>query len=114
MLSQSLTALRNIPSSAFFAEGLEETRNIAEVRVLALQGNETEVLAALQRAIDEGWRYLWWMAETNPTLSSISDSPEFRTMMEEVRADMAEQLERAREMERNGELQPMPDLLANR
>ena len=31
-------------------------------------------------------------------------------MVEEVRADMAAQLERVREMERNGELEPIPEL----
>jgi hypothetical protein len=33
-------------------------------------------------------------------------------MVEEVRADMAEQLERVREMERNGELEPIPEFSA--
>jgi len=31
-------------------------------------------------------------------------------MVAEIEADMAEQLERVREMERNGELEPIPEI----
>ncbi len=33
-------------------------------------------------------------------------------MMAEIRADMAEQLARVREMQRSGELEPIPELAA--
>jgi hypothetical protein len=37
---------------------------------------------------------------------------EFQAMVAEIEADMAAQLERVREMERNGELEPIPEVSA--
>jgi hypothetical protein len=48
----------------------------------------------------------------NPNLESIRDTPEFQAMVAEIEADMATQLERVREMERNGELEPIPEVSA--
>ncbi len=42
----------------------------------------------------------------------MRDEPEFQTMTEEIEADMATQLARVREMERNGELEPIPEVSA--
>ena len=42
----------------------------------------------------------------------MCDKPEFQTVTEEIEADMAEQLARVREMERNGELEPIPEVSA--
>ena len=42
----------------------------------------------------------------------MRDEPEFMTMTEEIEADMAAQLARVREMERNGELEPIPEVSA--
>ncbi len=39
-------------------------------------------------------------------------SPELEAIIAEIEADMAEQLERVREMERNGELEPIPEISA--
>jgi hypothetical protein len=36
----------------------------------------------------------------------------YQAMVAEIEADMAEQLERVREMERNGELEPIPEVSA--
>jgi hypothetical protein len=44
----------------------------------------------------------------NPNLDSIRDTPEFAAIVAEIEADMAAQLARVREMERNGELEPIP------
>jgi len=43
---------------------------------------------------------------------SIRDTPEFAAIVAEIEADMAEQLARVREMERNGELEPIPEVSA--
>ncbi len=43
-------------------------------------------------------------------LESLHDEPEYQAMVAEIEADMAEQLARVREMERNGELEPIPEL----
>jgi hypothetical protein len=48
----------------------------------------------------------------NSNLESIHDTPEFAAIVAEIEADMAAQLARVREMESNGELEPIPEVLA--
>ena len=55
------------------------------------------------------WR---WQVLYNPNLDSIRDTPEFAAIVAEIEADMADQLARVREMERNGELEPIPKTVA--
>jgi hypothetical protein len=86
---------------------------IADVQIYALQGDKQKALAALRQAIDEGWRAMWWYyLKHDPNLESLHDEPEFQAMVAEIEADMAAQLERVREMERNGELEPIPEVAA--
>ncbi len=69
-------------------------------------------MTTLRQAIDEGWRQFWWYySEHDPNLDSIRNEPEFQIMMEEIRANMAEQLARVHEWETNGELAPIPKSL---
>jgi hypothetical protein len=58
-------------------------------------------------------RIFWWyFLKHDPNLESLHDEPEFQAMVAEIEADMAAQLERVREMERNGELEPIPEVSA--
>ncbi len=83
------------------------------MQIYALQGEKQKALAALRQAIDEGWRSFWWYYfKYDPNLESLHDEPEFQAMVAEIEADMAAQLERVREMERNGELEPIPEVSA--
>ncbi len=50
--------------------------------------------------------------ERSSNLESLHDEPEFQAMVAEIEADMAAQLARVREMERNGELEPIPKTVA--
>jgi len=50
--------------------------------------------------------------ERSSNLESLHDEPEFQAMVAEIEADMAEQLARVREMERNGEFEPIPEISA--
>ena len=78
-----------------------------------MQGEKQKALAALRHAIDEGWRYEWWYElQHKPDLESLHDEPEYQAMVAEIEADMAAQLARVREMERNGELEPIPEVSA--
>jgi tetratricopeptide (TPR) repeat protein len=87
---------------------------VAYVKIYALQGEKQKALAALRQAIDEGWRAYWWYyLKYDPTLESLHDEPEFQAIIAEIEADMAAQLARVREMERNGELEPIPELAAD-
>ena len=50
----------------------------------------------------------WYFLKFDPTLESLHDEPEYQAIVAEIEADMAAQLARVREMERNGELEPIP------
>jgi tetratricopeptide (TPR) repeat protein len=86
---------------------------IEDVKIHALKGDKQKALSALRHAIDEGWRTLWWYSlKQDPNLESLHDEPEFQAMVSEIEADMAAQLARVREMERNSELEPIPEASA--
>jgi tetratricopeptide (TPR) repeat protein len=107
LLNRSFQYIKAIPRLGF------EGRGISDVQIYALQGNKQKALSVLRQAIDEGWRTLWWyFLKHDPNLESLHDEPEFQAMVAEIEADMAAQLERVREMERNGELEPIPEVSA--
>jgi TolB-like protein/Tfp pilus assembly protein PilF len=86
---------------------------IADVQIHALRGERQKALAALRRAIDEGWRGRWWyFLKHDPNLESLHDEPEFQAMVAEFDAYLAAQLARVRDMELNGELEPIPEVSA--
>jgi tetratricopeptide (TPR) repeat protein len=107
LLDRSFQRIQTIPRLGFDGYG------IADVQIYALQGEKQKALSALRQAIDEGWRGGWrYLLMHDPALESIRDTPAFQAMVEEIEADMAEQLARVREMERSGELEPIPELAA--
>ena len=78
---------------------------VTDVQVYAQRSQKEQALAALRQAVDEGWRYNWWYHfEHDASLEPIGDDSEFQAMLAEVKADMAEQLARVREMEASGEI----------
>jgi len=108
LLKSSLRHIQRIPRIGGFGYG------IADVQIYALQGDKQKALAALRHAIDEGWRLSWWYdLKQDPTLESLHNEPEYQAMVAEIEADMAAQLVRVREMERRGELAPIPPIGAS-
>jgi tetratricopeptide (TPR) repeat protein len=104
LLDRSLTFIQTIPRLGFSGGHW-----ISDVRIYALQKKTEKALAALRQAIDEGWRVYWWYyLEHDPILDSIRDDTEFQAMLEEVKADLAEQLQRVRAMEASGDTGPIP------
>ena len=82
---------------------------IADVEVYARRGETERALTVLRQAIDSGWRAFWWaQGERSPHLTTLRADPRFAAMMEEIRADMKTQLDRVREMDRSGQLAPIP------
>jgi tetratricopeptide (TPR) repeat protein len=85
----------------------------ADVELHALRGEKERALVALRghtaRRTTQWWR---WYLLHDPNLESLHDEPEYQAMVAEIEADMAEQLARVREMERNGELEPIPEVSA--
>jgi tetratricopeptide (TPR) repeat protein len=108
LLESSLQYIQRIPRLGFFFG-----YGIADVQIYALQGDKQKALSTLRQAIDEGWRADWsYFLKYDPNLESLHDEPEYQAMVAEIEADMAAQLAHVREMERNGELEPIPGLAA--
>jgi TolB-like protein/DNA-binding winged helix-turn-helix (wHTH) protein len=84
----------------------------ARVAIYTIQGDIDLAIEWLRELVDAGWRDGWWRLEREPIYEPLWGEPEFQAIMNEVRADMATQLERVREMERAGELEPLPELAA--
>jgi len=65
---------------------------VADVRAHTLLGNRRAALAALQAAVDEGWRLDWWLElERDPCMSGIREEPEYATIVERIRMDIRKQ-----------------------
>ena len=104
LLTKSLEPMRQMPRLGARGYG------IADVEVYARQGRIRLALDTLRQAIDQGYRRSWWsQGEGSPHMVSLLEEPEFKSMMDEIRADMAIQLARVRAMEANGELAPIPE-----
>ncbi len=104
LLDRSLQQIQSRPRLGTFGYG------IADVQVYALRGEKQKALASLRQAIDEGWRAGWWWWLRKPDLDLLQQEPEFQARVAEIEADVAEQLARVRDMERNGELAPIPEV----
>jgi TolB-like protein len=104
LLERSLEHIRTIRRFGIDGYG------ISDVLVYSLQGDPKAALAALREAVDAGWRVYWWYyLEHDPNLESIRDRPEFQAILEEIRADMATQLARVRDLQASGDLPEIPD-----
>jgi TolB-like protein/cytochrome c-type biogenesis protein CcmH/NrfG len=103
LLNQSLAVIELISDQYYHP---------ANTVIHILKGDTPQALKELRISIDSHWRWEWWMLEKDPTFEPLWNEPEFKIMMDEVRADMAAQLARVREMERNGELEPIPKVSA--
>jgi len=77
--------------------------NIADVELLALDGQEQAALDRLQQAVDGGWKSHWRSAFGNETLASLRNEPRFQQITAQLEKDMATQLEVIRALPNMGE-----------
>ena len=86
LLDRSEQVVRAIPRLGVRGHG------IADVRILALRSQKKEALVALRDAEKAGWR-LWWRyaRDFDPSLASIRDEPEFKSVFADIERDMARQ-----------------------
>lgn len=70
------------------AEGLDHAGiTWQEARILALEGQGEEAMAALERAIDQGWRS--WQTSSAPALETLHGDPGFEALTERIRSLVA-------------------------
>jgi tetratricopeptide (TPR) repeat protein len=108
LLQKCLDALDKWQNKTFVRESLVLER---EMEIHAAGKRKEETLAVMRRVIIDNRNYSGsWMYKA-PGFEFLWDEPEFQELMEIFHANLASQLERIREMERNGELAPAPGVV---
>ena len=106
---EAQAADRLLEAAAAFIEsrprlGLGSGYGIADVQILALQGEPGAALSALEDAVAVGWRSLWWYyLLQDPNLESLRDEPAFQRAARQVQLDVAAQMDRIYRLEREEE-----------
>ena len=103
LLNEALLAIGAMPRLGYRGFG------ISDVEIYALLGDKESALSTFATAVDDGWRFSWWVnTEANDNLASLRDDPRYQAIIAEIQFQMAEQLARVREWEDNGELASIP------
>jgi len=91
LLDGTEKAIREIPRLGEWGYGIED------VRIHTLRGENEKALGALRTAVDLNWRLSWpYYLDHDPVLEPIRSDPRFQEIVQEIRADMAAQLEQVR------------------
>jgi DNA-binding winged helix-turn-helix (wHTH) protein/TolB-like protein len=96
LLDGSMRLINDMPRLGFYGYAIDD------VMIHALQGRENEALAALNEAINDGWRWeVRYQLEHEPNLFGLHDNPEYQSLVSTVLADLENQLRQVRQMELN-------------
>lgn len=83
---------------------------IIEARAYALLDRPDEAIAALDRAIDAGWRFQWWFfLDHDPVFDSMRDGVRFQQLVARMEALVQAEREAVRRLEAAGEIALPPD-----
>jgi tetratricopeptide (TPR) repeat protein len=104
LLNNCLEVAKTAPQTGFYIGA-----KFHLVAIYALLDDTPNALLALREIIDAGvlggW---WWILLQYPATAPLRNEPQFQEMVEEIRTEMAAQLENVREMQRTGEMPPLP------
>jgi len=104
LLNNCLEVAKTVPNQSTYL-----VRSFHLVHIYALLDDVPNALLALRESIDEGRRSGWWIDLLHsPITASLRNEPQFQEMIEEIRDDMAAQFANVREMQRTGEMPPLP------
>lgn len=97
LLNKALVAIGTRPRLGYRGYG------ISDVEIYALLGEKEKAIRTLAIAVEEGWRFSWWInTEGNDNLASLRDDPRYQAIIARIQSQMAEQLARVREREGRG------------
>ena len=77
-------------------------------QIYAARGRNDDAIEALRKTIDSGNLAWWPMLFDGFQFDGIRGDPRFQALIDEISDEMAVQLERVREMERNGDIPTLP------
>ena len=77
--------------------------SIADIELLALQGQREASLEALQAAANVGWGFSWQWDTSNENFATVSDDPAFQAVIAQLESRMVTQLENIRALPDMGE-----------
>jgi len=91
LLDGSWSYIQDIPRLGGHGFGIDDAR------ILVLRGDREAALGALEEAVQSGWRNNWrYYLEFDPILGPLRGEARFQDVVDEIRRDMAAQLERVR------------------
>jgi TolB-like protein/Tfp pilus assembly protein PilF len=82
---------------------------LADVEIAALRGDKAGAIAALRRAVEDGWIYYYTeFPDRNPNLALLHGDPEYAALMQQVRDRIAVEAAKVRELELAGDIPAPP------
>ena len=107
LIDAALSFLASSPNSGFLSWDMLLTE------LHAMNGDKRKALESLRRAIDTDWNGYWWDSpDQNPNLKLLHGDPAYVAMMDELKADLATQLEELRDLQQRGKLAARPEQLS--
>jgi TolB-like protein/Tfp pilus assembly protein PilF len=81
-----------------------------DAEIYARQGKIEQALATLRASVESGMRAQWMIqVEQSPHMNKLREHPEFHTLRDIVEEDLARQLAAVRDMEAQGEIEPLTE-----